>query len=137
MEPLGLDWRSGVAMIASFAAREVFVNSMMLMYDSESVDLKSSGNGTTDKDELSKQKLLERMRNVTFENSDKRIFTTSTVLGLLFFFNMALQCFPTVVVSKNETGSWKVPLIQLFSFTSLAYLGAVIIVQTLRAFGVQ
>lgn len=136
VKPLGVDWRGGVAMIASFAAREVFVNSMMLMYDAESVELEASDDGEEkDEDEINSQKLLERMRTVTFEDSDQKIFTFSTVIGLLFFFNMALQCFPTTVVAKNEMKSWKLALLQLAGFTGMAYLGAVIIVQSLRAMG--
>lgn len=137
MQPLGLDWRGGVAMIASFAAREVFVQSMMLMYDSESVEIPVEGGDPeeVDEEELNSQKLLERMRTVTFENSDKKIFTFSTVIGLLFFFNVALQCFPTSVVAKNEMKSWKLAALQLFGFTGFAYIGALIIVQSLRAFG--
>lgn len=137
MKPLGLDWRGGVAMIASFAAREVFVQSMMLMYDSESVEVAVEGGGPeeVDEDELSSQKLMARMRTVTFENSDQKIFTFSTVIGLLFFFNMALQCFPTSVVAKNEMNSWKLATLQLVGFTGIAYIGAIIIVQALRAFG--
>lgn len=133
MKPLGLDWRGGVAMIASFAAREVFVQSMMLMYDSDSVEIQSREG--EDEDEINSRKLLERMRTVTYENSDQKIFTFSTIIGLLFFFNMALQCFPTVVVSKNETSSWKIAMLQLFGFTGMAYIGAAVIVQTLRAMG--
>ena len=136
MKPLGIDWRGGVAMIASFAAREVFVQSMMLMYDAESVEIESAVDGEEeDEEEINSQKLLERMRTVTFENSEQKIFTFSTVIGLLFFFNMALQCFPTAVVSKNEMGSWKLAGLQLVGFTGMAYIGAVIIVQTLRALG--
>ena len=133
--PIGVDWRGGVAIMASFAAREVFVNSMMLMYDSHSIELNDPNSEELDEEELDRQKLLERMRTVTFENSDKKIFTFSTVIGLLFFFNVALQCFPTTVVAKNEMKSWKLAIIQLVGFTGLAYVGAVIIVQTLRAMG--
>ncbi len=136
VKPLGIDWRGGVAMIASFAAREVFVQSMMLMYDAESVEIESSGDGEEkDEDDINSQKLLERMRTVTFEGTDQKIFTFSTVIGLLFFFNIALQCFPTTVVAKNEMKSWKLALMQLVGFTGMAYIGAVIVVQTLRAMG--
>ncbi|MCM8536096.1 MAG: ferrous iron transporter B [Lentisphaeraceae bacterium] len=132
VEPMGLDWRGGVAIIASFAAREVFVESMILTYKSEDMTIDTD---TDDEDKISSQKLLERMRTVTFEGTDQKIFTASTCVGLMFFFSVALQCFPTVVVAKNETGSTKIAMIQLFTFTGVAYLGAVIIVQIMRAAG--
>ena len=146
MKPLGLDWRGGVAMIASFAAREVFVQSMMLMYDSDSIEIDTAAGNEpekdeveeaeeVDEDEINSQKLLERMRTVTFEGSNQKIFTFSTIVGLLFFFNVALQCFPTSVVAKNEMGSVKLAVLQLVGFTGMAYIGSVIIVQVLRAFG--
>ena len=75
------------------------------------------------------------MHEVTFEGTDQKIFTVSSVFGLMFFFAFALQCFPTVVVAKNEIGNWKLPLIQLFGYTGIAYVGAVIIVQCMRLAG--
>ena len=126
MEPMGLDWRGGVAMMMGFAAREVFVSSMVLMYRVEE----------TDDDEALRAGLLRRMQEVTFAGTDQKVYTFSSCLGLLFFFAIALQCFPTVVIAKTEIGSWKLPLIQLGIFTGTAYVGAVVIVQVLRAFGV-
>ncbi len=124
VEPMGLDWRGGVAMTMGFAAREVFVASMALMYRIEEED----------EDEL-QNRLLASMRTATFDGTDKRIFTTSSAIGLLFFFMVALQCFPTTVTAKAELGGWKIPLIQLVVYTGSAWLGAVTIVQTLRAMG--
>ena len=126
MEPMGLDWRGGVAMMMGFAAREGFVSSMVLMYRVEE----------TDDDEALRAGLLRRMQEVTFAGTDQKVYTFSSCLGLLFFFAIALQCFPTVVIAKTEIGSWKLPLIQLGIFTGTAYVGAVVIVQVLRAFGV-
>jgi len=124
-EPMGLDWRGGVAMTMGFAAREVFVASLALMYRIE------------DEDEASMNaRLLKTMDEATFEGTDQRIFTVASCIGILFFFVIALQCFPTVVTAKTEIGSWTLPLIQLVTFTGTAYVGAVIIVQTLRACGV-
>ena len=127
MSPMGLDWRGGVAMIMGFAAREVFVSSLVLMYRVEE---------TEDEDDLN-DRLLAQMDQVTFAGTDQRIFTVATAIGLLFFFTIALQCFPTVVTAKAEMGGWKVPLLQLAAFTGVAYFGAVIIVQGLRLFGIE
>ena len=76
------------------------------------------------------------MRNAVFEGSNIKIFTLSTCAGLIFFFTTALQCFPTVVVAKSETGSKKLALSMLIAYTGIAWIGSVIIVQALRAFGI-
>ncbi|MBB63725.1 MAG: ferrous iron transporter B [Waddliaceae bacterium] len=128
MEPMGLDWRSGVSIMMGFAAREVFVGSMALMYRID--------DGDSDIDQV-QGKLLQNMHKITFENSDRPIFTVSSVIGLLFFFTMALQCFPTMVVARKELGSWTTPIIQWLLFTGLGYVGAVGIVQGLRLIGVS
>jgi ferrous iron transport protein B len=125
-EPMGLDWRGGVSMIMGFAAREVFVSAMVLMYR-----VNDSGD-----EEALEEGLLSTMHEVTFEGTDKQIFTTSTCVGLLFFFAMALQCFPTVVTARNEMGGWKMAILMTVFYTGGAYIGAVILVQGLRAFGV-
>lgn len=125
--PMGLDWRGGVAMMCGFAAREVFVSAMALVY--RAGDDKTNGSGLTDR-------LLNTMAEARFEGTGERIFTTSSGLGIIVFFLIALQCFPTVAVSRNETGGWKLPLLQLVAYTGGAYILAVITVQALRAFGV-
>ena len=125
--PMGLDWRGGVAMITGFAAREVFVSSMALMYrvgDSNVQD------GLTDR-------LLATMRDVRFEDTGERVFTPASCLGIILFFMIALQCFPTVAVARQEVGGWKLPALQLLVYTGGAYLLAVAAVQGLRALGVS
>ena len=131
--PMGLDWRGGVALISGFAAREVFVGSLALVYrvqDAEDFDGDAGMAG----------KLLGQLSELRFEsgeNAGRRIFTFSTCVGILIFYLFALQCFPTVAVSRNESGSWKFALTQLAVFTGGAYLLAVTAVQGLRAFGVE
>ena len=93
--PMGLDWRGGVAMICGFAAREVFVSAMALMYRID--DAGGKGDGLADRS-------LARMGEVRFEDSGARVFTISSVLGVILFFMIALQCFSTVAVSKAESG---------------------------------
>jgi ferrous iron transport protein B len=129
--PMGLDWRGGVAMMCGFAAREVFVSAMALVYRAgEDPAAKPGDAGLTDR-------LLVSMKEARFEGTDERIFTVSSGLGIIVFFLIALQCFPTVAVSRNETGGWKLPLIQLGVYTGGAYVLAVITVQALRALGVS
>jgi ferrous iron transport protein B len=125
-KPMGIDWRGGVAMICGFAAREVFVGSLALMYRIEDED-----------EEGLTGKLLATMSEATFEGTGERIFTPASVIGLILFFMIALQCFPTVAVSKNETGGWKLPALQLVAYTGGAWVLAVLVVQGLRALGVS
>ncbi len=125
VEPMGVDWRIGVAMIASFAAREVFVSSMALIFH------------ITEADEAGIQdSLLNQMSFATLP-SGKKLFTPSSIIGLLVFYSLALQCVSTLAVSRKETQTWFLPMIQLFTFTGLAYLASVISVQTLRFFGLS
>lgn len=126
-EPMGLDWRGGVAMISGFAAREVFVGSLALVYRVQENDTKGGMTG----------KLLSQLSELRFENSDRRIFTPSTCIGILIFFMIALQCFPTVATVRAETGGWKFALTQLAAFTGGAYLLTVAAVQGLRMLGIS
>lgn len=108
IRPLGYDWKIGIAIIASFAAREVFVGTMSTIYSI----------GSAEDDVL----LREKMRSATFDDSGLPIYTIATALSLLVFYALAMQCMSTLAVVKRETGSWKWPLIQ-FSFMSiLAYV---------------
>jgi len=125
MKPLGMDWRVGVSLIATFAAREVFVSSLMLIFK------------VTDTGEDIQSTLLSAMRNATFENSDIKIFTTATTAGLIVFFVFALQCLSTVAIAKKETGGWRIPVLQIISFTAIAYIFAFITVNGLRFFGIN
>ncbi|HKP96490.1 MAG TPA: ferrous iron transporter B, partial [Fibrobacteria bacterium] len=79
---------------------------------------------------------LARMSEVTFEGSQEKVFTVSSVLGVILFFMIALQCFSTVAVAKAESGGWKLAAIQLAVYTGVAYLLTVALVQGLRALGV-
>ncbi len=124
--PMGIDWRGGVALICGFAAREVFVGSLALMYRIEEED----EDGLTGK-------LLSTMSEARFEGTGERVFTVASAVGILVFFLVALQCFPTAAVSRNETGGWKIPAAQLLLYTGGGYVLAVCVVQGLRALGVS
>lgn len=123
-KPMGADWRVGLGILSSFAAREVFVSTLASVF-----------NITEDNDEDVHKSLLNTMHTARFINSDgssgKLIFTLPSILALLVFFMIALQCMATVGVAKNEFGGWKVALIQLFSFNIVAYILAVITYQGL------
>jgi ferrous iron transport protein B len=125
LHPMGVDWRVGVGLISAFAAREVFVSSMAIVFHVESND-----------EEQQKQNLLDQMRQATFPGTNQLIFTPSSIVGLIVFFFFSLQCFSTVAVVRKEMDSWRLAGLQLLFYTGLGYALSVITVQSLRAFGV-
>lgn len=124
-EPMGGDWRTGLGLISAFAAREVFVSTMAVIFH------------VTDEDESQMQEgLLSEMRNA--KNQDgQALFTPSSIAGLLVFFVIALQCLSTFAVAIKESGSLGFALRQLVVLNIAAYVLAVAVVQGLRAFGVS
>jgi ferrous iron transport protein B len=125
MTPLGMDWRVGVSLISAFAAREVFVSSLALIFK------------VTSDDENLQQSILQAMRSAEVGDTGQKLFTTATITGLIVFFIFALQCISTLAVSRKETGGWRIPLLQLTLFTSLAYILALVAVNGLRAVGIN
>jgi ferrous iron transport protein B len=122
LAPMGVDWRVGVGLVSAFAAREVFVSSMAIVFH------------VADDEESRQAGLLESMRSATFADG-RKVFTTSSIIGLIVFFFISLQCLSTVSVVKSETGSWKVAGLQLLFYTGIGYLLSTAAVQTLRFFG--
>jgi len=125
MSPIGMDWRIGVSLISAFAAREVFVSSLALTFK------------VTDQQSDDQSTLLNSLRNARIESSGEKLFTVATSVGLIVFFIFALQCLSTVAVSRKETGGWKIPILQVVTFTSLAYIMTFITVNGLRFLGIQ
>ena len=109
IKPLGYDWKIGIALITSFAAREVFVGTMATLY--------SVGD---DKDE-NHATLRQKMRSATWPDGSK-VYTLAAGLSLLIFYVLAMQCMSTLAIVKRETHSWKWPIIMLTYMTSLAYI---------------
>lgn len=109
IRPLGYDWKIGIALITSFAAREVFVGTMATLY--------SVGD---DADENS-ETLRQKMSAATWPNGEK-VYTLAAGLSLLVFYALAMQCMSTLAVVKRETHSWKWPVIMLLYMTGLAYI---------------
>ncbi len=132
VEPMGLDWRGSVALASGFAARETFIAALQAMYQ---VDVKVDDDNE-DKDRIITLRTVDALSAAKFPDG-RKIFTLSTCLGLLLFFTIALQCFPTVAVARNEFGGWKLAIIQLVAFTGGAWLLSVGLVQVLRACGVE
>ena len=124
LRPMGVDWRVGVGLISAFAAREVFVSSMAIVFH------------VADTEGGAQAGLLESMRTATFSNETQLIFTPASILGLIVFFFFSLQCLSTVAVVRSETNSWKVAGLQLLFYTGIGYVFSSALVQGLRAFGV-
>lgn len=122
LAPMGIDWRVGIALIAAFAAREVFVSALAVVYSIEGADDNVDG-------------IVQAMRNATFDGTNQPIFTFASTAGLVVFFLIALQCMTTVVVIRRET-STRFALGQMFSFIALAWVLASVTVQGLRLLGV-
>jgi ferrous iron transport protein B len=121
IKPLGYDWKIGIAIITSFAAREVFVGTLSVIY---------AVGETEDEDENSKH-IRDRMSREKRKDGTP-VFDFPTGMSLLFFYALAMQCIATLAIVKKETNGWKWPLIQLFFMSALAYLAALIAYQTLR-----
>ncbi len=105
IKPIGYDWKIGIALITSFAAREVFVGTMATLYSVEDEDDNS---------------LREKMQAATWADGSK-VYTLATALSLMVFYLLAMQCMSTLAIVKRETKSWKWPIIQLVYMTVLAY----------------
>ena len=114
IRPLGYDWKIGIALITSFAAREVFVGSMATIYSVSEDFEEDSG-------------LLDRMKTEVNPQTGQPVYNLASGISLLVFYAYAMQCMATLVVVKRETKSWKWPLIQLFYMGALAYIAAFIV----------
>lgn len=117
IRPLGYDWKIGIALITSFAAREVFVGTMATIYSIGSAD-----------DEFTVRERMAQERNPL---TGEPVYNMATALSLLLFYVFAMQCMSTVAVVKRETKSWKWPAIQFAFMTGLAYLGGLLAYQLL------
>jgi len=109
IRPLGYDWKIGIALITSFAAREVFVGTMATLY--------SVGEGADENDNTLRKKMAAAVRP-----DGSKVYSLATGLSLLVFYVLAMQCMSTLAVVKRETRSWKWPIIQFIYMTGLAYL---------------
>ncbi len=120
IEPLGFDWKIGISLITAFAAREVFVGTISTIY--------SVGSDN----DMDMHKLRDRMHSEINPQTGQAVFSYATVVSLMLFFALAMQCMSTIAVVRRETKSWKWPLIQLFYMTGVAYLVSFITFQLLK-----
>jgi ferrous iron transport protein B len=117
--PLGYDWKIGIALVTSFAAREVFVGTMATLYSVE---------GGKDADETTLTQKMQQARRP----DGTPIYSLAAGVSLMIFYLLAMQCMSTLAVVKRETRSWKWPLIQLVYMTGLAYVMSLIAYQLLK-----
>ncbi len=122
--PLGFNWQIGIGVITSFAAREVIVSTLAVVY----------GVGA-DRADDEPRSLLDRLRSARRADGSP-VFTTATGFSLLMFYILAAQCLPTQAVTRKETGSWKWAAFQLVYMSILAYVAALAVYQLLRALGI-
>ena len=121
--PLGYDWQLTVGVMTSFLAREVFVSTMSVLV---------GGGAEAEPDEG----VMHRIRTMTRDDGTP-VFTPATAASALVFFVLAMQCLPTLAVTRKETGRIKYAAIQLAYMSGLAYLTALVVYQGLRAMGVS
>jgi ferrous iron transport protein B len=124
IRPLGFDWKIGVALIASFAAREVLVSTLSIIY-----------NVGKDENEQS-ETLISAIRNAKDDNG-KIVWTPLTALTLMVFFVLAMQCMSTVAIVRRETNSWSWTLFMVSYMTALAYLASFVTYQSGKMLGFQ
>jgi ferrous iron transport protein B len=120
IKPLGYDWKIGIGLVASFAAREVFVGTLATIYsvgsanENESIDT-----------------IKTKMSNETYDDGSK-VFTFASGISLLLFYAFAMQCMSTLAIVKRETKSWKWPILQLIGMSTIAYICGLITFQVLK-----
>ena len=117
IEPLGYDWKMGVGILTSFAAREVFVGTMSTLY--------SLGDDAPD------TKVIDKMRNDVKPNGEK-VFSLATGFSILLFYAFAMQCISTIAVVYRETKSWKWTAIQAVGMSTIAYFSAMLVYQLFK-----
>jgi ferrous iron transport protein B len=120
--PLGFDWRVGIALITSFAAREVMVSTMATVFN-----LGESDEGI--------QTLREKLRTATDPETGRRAYGALTAVSLMVFFVLACQCMSTVAVVRRETNSWRWPLLMVVMMNALAWVASFAVFQGGRMLG--
>ena len=114
---MGFDWKIGISLVTSFAAREVFVGTMATLYSVGDADNTRS--------------IREKMMAATNRDTGEKLYTKATTFSLLIFYVFAMQCMSTLAIVKQETGSWNIAILQFVIFTAIAYIGSFITYQSL------
>jgi ferrous iron transport protein B len=123
IRPLGFDWKIGISLITSFAAREVFVGTMATLY--------SAGSEAAEDEDGKFAGLRSQMQEEKFEDTGELVYSRATAISLLLFYAFAMQCMSTLAVVRKETRSWGMTFIMLGYLTALAYLSSLAAYQLL------
>lgn len=121
IKPLGYDWKIGIALITSFAAREAFVGTMATIYSVEAAE-----------DETGELRLRDKIAAARNPQTGLPVFSFAASFSLMLFYAFAMQCMSTVAIVYRETKGWKWPLIQVAYMTALAYFAALVAYQLLK-----
>jgi len=124
IKPLGFDWKIGLGLVTSFAAREVIVSTLATIYNVENA-------------EENPVSLSEAMKRDVDPKTGKNIFTPLVAFSLMIFYVFAAQCMATFAIIKRETNSWKWPIFMVIYMTTLAYIGSLIVYQGGLALGLS
>lgn len=119
IKPLGFDWKIGIALITSFAAREVFVGTMATLY-------------SVDGDDAHMESVREKMQSARNPETGLPVFTAAVAFSLMMFYAFAMQCVSTIAVVYRETKHWKWPAIQFAYMTGMAYIASLIVYQLMK-----
>ena len=122
IKPLGFDWQIGIGLISSFAAREVFVSTMSVVFNAQSADDQNT------------KPLREALLQARWPDG-RVLFTPLVCIGLMIFYVFAMQCMSTIAIVKRETNSWKWPLFQTAYMTGTAWVLALLVYQVGSALG--
>ncbi|PQB05564.1 ferrous iron transport protein B [Aureitalea marina] len=117
VEPLGYDWKIGIAIVSSFAAREVFIGTLATIYSI----------GSEDEDTIK-----NRMAQETIPETGKPRYNFASGMSLLLFYAFAMQCMSTLAIVRRETNSWKWPMYQLLFMSAIAYVASLVAYQLLK-----
>jgi len=117
VSPLGYDWKIGIAIVSSFAAREVFVGTLATIYSVGS-----------DEEETIKRRMAAEVNPIL----GGPLFNLASGISLLLFYAFAMQCMSTLAIVKRETNTWKWPVLQLGIMTAIAYVAALVAFQLLK-----
>ncbi len=124
IRPLGFDWKIGIGLIASFAAREVFVSTMAVVYN-----IGDTGATSTS--------LIEAIQSDVNAQTGLPVFTPLVAVSLMVFFVLACQCMSTVAITRRETNTWRWPLFMVAYMTGLAYAASFVVYQGGMLLGFQ
>jgi ferrous iron transport protein B len=122
--PLGFDWKMGIGIVSSFAAREVFVTAMGTVYNVDDVE--------SDQGDVS---LKQKLREDVDPRTGKKVFSPLVAVSLMVYYVLAMQCISTVAVVRRETNGWKWPIFQLGYMSALAWVVSFVVYQGGRALG--